>query len=367
MSWDLTHSAAWVGAISLAQVLPLISFSAFFGVLLDRHSHRAYALLVNGLAAVLAAVLYILTAAQWMNIHILLVFAILLGTANSAYQAGRLTLVNDIVRPNLVPQAIAITSVLFNLSRALGPAVVGLLIARFGIASVFAANAISFIAILGALAVIEMRPVIRHAVYKSVLQETREGLSYAATHPQMRGFLALAAITSILVRGSLELLPAYAAAVFARGIAGLAELNTSVGVGAITGALVLSHAKAGSRLVPISRSATIALGLIVASFGLSRSYPVALAMMGAFGFAVVLSSVGLQTLLQATLEERYRGRMLGVWSAVNIAGPGVGAAVLGALAQSMGLMPVAVISGLLCTTLVLLLIRRGRFTFGRRG
>lgn len=363
MSWALTHSAAWVGFIALAQYLPLLVLGPFFGVLLDRHNRRGYALLVNATAAILATVLYVLTALQLMNIQSLLVLALLLGVVNSAYQAARLTMINDVVRPDLVPQGIAINSVLFNLSRALGPAGAGILIARCGVPSVFAANALSFIAILAALAIIDLRTVRRQATRKSVWLESREGFAYASAHPQVRSFLVLSAVTSVLGRGALELLPAFAASVFHRGSAGLAELTTAVGIGAIGGSMVLSHSKTGPHLARIARYATVTLGLILSTFGLARSYTAGLVILGLLGFTVVLCSVGLQTLLQAVLEERYRGRVLGLWSAVSVAGPGVGAAILGALAQQVGLMPVAVVSGLLCTVLVLPVIRSGRSSF----
>ena len=97
LSWDLTHQAVWVGLISLAQTLPLIAVGPLFGALLDRHDHRYYAMAVNTALALLALALYVLTAAHLMQIGILFILALLLGVANSAYQAVRLTMINDIV------------------------------------------------------------------------------------------------------------------------------------------------------------------------------------------------------------------------------------------------------------------------------
>jgi MFS family permease len=361
LSWELTQSSTWVGCIALAQYVPLIVLGPFFGVLLDRHDRRGYGLAVNGSAAILAGALYALTALHWMNIQLLLVLAILLGIVNSAYQAARLAMVNDLVPPELLAQGIAISSILFNLTRALGPAAAGVLIAHQGVAAAFAANSISFLAILGALSIIDLRPPAGRVARKGVLLESREGFAYASGHPRLRRFLILGAITSVLGRGGLELLPAFSAAVFNRGSTGLAQLNTAVGIGAIAGALLLSRSGTGPRLARLTRYATLALGLILALFGASSSYPAGLVILAVFGLAVVLCSVGLQTLLQSVLEDRYRGRVLGLWSAVNVAGPGVGAAILGSLAQPAGLMPVTVLSGLLCTILVFSVIGRSRF------
>jgi MFS family permease len=367
LSWELTHSASWVGAISLAQYLPLIVLGPFFGVLLDRHDRRAYALVVNACAAVLAAALYALTALHWMSIQILLAFAIVLGVANSAYQAARLAMVNELVTPDLLPQAIAISSVVFNLSRALGPAVAGIIIAHEGIAAAFAANSLSFLPFLAALATIDLRERGTREPRKSVWLESREGFHYAATHPQLRQLLLLSAISAILGRGAVELLPAFAAAVFHRGSTGFADLNAAMGVGAIFGAVGLSRAATTRWLAILARHATIGLGVVLVAFGFSRNYTAGLLVMTLFGLTVVLCSVGLQTLLQACIQDRYRGRVLGLWSAVNVAGPGVGAALLGSLAQLFGLRVVTVLSGMLCVTLVLLVIGRNRSFLQRHG
>jgi len=265
LSWELTRSSTWVGCIALAQYVPLIVLGPFFGVLLDRHDRKGYGLAVNGSAAILAGALYALTALHWMNIQLLLVLAILLGIVNSAYQAARLAMVNDLVRPELLAQGIAISSILFNLSRALGPAAAGVLIAHQGVAAAFAANAISFLAILGALSIIDLRPPAGRVARKGVLVESREGFAYTAGHPRLRRFLILGAITSVLGRGGLELLPAFSAAVFNRGSTGLAQLNTAVGIGAIAGALLLSRSGTGPRLARLTRYATLALGLILTS------------------------------------------------------------------------------------------------------
>jgi len=150
LSWELTHQTFWVGFISLAQILPLIAFGPLSGALLDRHNHRYFAMTVNSALAALAVLLYVLTALHLMNIVMLLAIAFLLGVANSGYQAVRLAMIHEVVEPSLMAQAIAANSVVFNLSRAVGPAVAGIVIAHYGLAAAFAVNAISFLGILSA-------------------------------------------------------------------------------------------------------------------------------------------------------------------------------------------------------------------------
>jgi predicted MFS family arabinose efflux permease len=366
LSWDLTHAAAWVGAISLAQLLPLVFLGPIFGTLLDRHDHRRYALGVNLTLAVLAAVLYLLTQLHLLRIALLCVMAIALGMANSAYQAVRLTLVNDIVAAEDLPTAIAINSVLYNVTRAIGPAIAGVIIARYGIAIAFGVNAVSFIGILAALLVVRITPRKTQPGRRGLAAESLDGLRYVLQHPELRQLLLLSGATSIFGRGIVELFPAFADAVFGKGIRGLADFTTAAGVGAITGALVLSRAQTGGRAAWVTRIATMALGGIVCTFGLCDSFGFAVLAAGLLGFLVVLCSVGLQVRVQTDVAEHYRGRVLGLWIAVNVAGPGLGGALAGAGAQLLGLRVVTVASGLLCFALVswIALAGRRRHVFG---
>jgi MFS family permease len=163
--------------------------------------------------------------------------------------------------------------------------------------------------------------------------------------------MLLSAITSILGRGVIELLPAFADLVFRRGSVGLANLTTAAGIGAIAGALVLSHT--GSRAIGprLTQYSTVLLGPVVVAFGLCSSFALGLLVTAVFGFMIVLCSVGLQVTLQSGIHDRFRGRVLGMWSAVNVAGPGIGGGLAGWLAQLAGLKVVSVLTGLACLLL----------------
>lgn len=360
LSWDLTHRTFWVGTISLAQLLPLILFGPLFGTLLDRHDHRRYAVGVNIVLALLAVVLYGLTIIHVLNIGLLCAMAVLVGIANSAYQAVRLAMINDVVSPDQLSGAIAINSILFNLTRVVGPAIAGTVIASFGIAAAFAVNAVSFLGILGALGIVKLRPARAKQVSIGFIAESRAGLRYVLEHAGLRQLLLLSGISAILGRGIYELFPAFADLVFQRGSVGLADLTTAAGVGAIIGAVLLSQTRSNAQVARMARYATLSLGVAVAIFALCTSFASGLAMAAAMGFSIVLSSVGLQVLLQSGIDEKFRGRVLGLWSAVSVAGPGVGAALAGVAAQYTGLKIATVASGLLCTVLVLWAMPRSR-------
>jgi MFS family permease len=358
LSWELSHQAFWVGMIAFAQILPLMALGPLFGTLLDRHDHRHFAMVVNGGSAVLAVLLYVLTAANVMNIGLLFALALALGIANSGYQAVRLAMINEVVAPPLLAGAIAANSVLFNLTRAVGPAIAGVVIARFGLAAAFAVNAISFVAILSALAAVKLRPREVRRTSHGFWEESRQGWRYVVDHPAIRQMMLLSGITSILARGMIELLPVFADSVFHRGSLGLANLTTAAGIGAIIGALVLSQVGASRLLPPITRVSALALGGIVIGFAVCRDFATGMLISGLLGAAIVLCSVGLQVILQSSIRDQFRGRVLGLWTAVNIAGPGIGGAVLGAGANWAGLRVIGVGAGVMCLLLVAAVVFR---------
>lgn len=359
LSWDLSHSASWVGLVSLGQFLPLIFFAPLFGGLLDRRDAKRYAIVTNSVLTALAVVLYAVTAMHALTIERLCGLSVLLGVANSAYQPVRLALVNEVAPSGRLAEAIATSSMLFNLTRTIGPALAGLAIASFGVAATFAINAISYAAIIGALAIMQLRPSPRKPS-KGFVKDFVAGVRYVAGHDFIRDLMLLSVVTSMLGRGVVELLPAFAGGLYQRGSSGLAVLTTAGGVGAILGGALLSQAGRAGWLTPLARRGSVWLGAVVVLLGAVPSYWLSIATVAVLGLAITVSSVGLQVLLQKSIDERLRGRVLGLWGMCNIAGPGIGGAVLGAAAQVFGLRGVTIASGLMCVALAAWIVQRSR-------
>jgi MFS transporter, DHA3 family, macrolide efflux protein len=128
-------------------------------------------------------------------------------------------------------------------------------------------------------------------------------------------------------------------------------LTTASGIGAILGAAALGKAGQTGGLKTLARRGAVCLGVIVVILGAVPNFWLAVAAIGLVGIAIVVCSVGLQVLLQNTIDESFRGRVLGLWGMCAIAGPGVGGAMLGSVAQTYGLRPATIASGVACTAL----------------
>jgi len=365
LSWDLSHSASWVGLVSLAQFLPLIFFAPLFGGLLDRSDPKRYAIVANSVLTVLAAALYAVTAVHALTIERLCGLSVLIGIANGAYHPVRLSLVNDVAPPGRLAQAIATNSILYNLTRSLGPALAGIAIASLGVAATFAINAVSYAAIIGALAVIDIRVGPRKPT-EGFVKDFAAGIRYVAGHSFIRELMLLSLATSIFGRGVVELLPAVAGGLYQRDSAGLAVLVTASGIGAILGGALLSKTGSTGWLPVISSRSALCLGVTVVVLGAVPHFWLAIGAVFVMGIVGVVSGVGLQVLLQKSIDESFRGRVLGLWGMCNVAGPGIGGAVIGAAAQVFGLRVATIVSGLICTALAVWIVQRSRELSGKR-
>ena len=160
------------------------------------------------------------------------------------------------------------------------------------------------------------------------------------------------AVNSLLFNPTRTVGPAIAAVLISHYGLPAAFAFSAVSFLATLGALVLSRAPGGNSLTRLTRNAATLVGIVVIGFGLSDGFALGLLVAGCLGFAAVLCGVGLQVLLQSSIRHDYRGRVLGLWTATTVAGPGVGGALLGALAQSLGLKAVTIAAGVACVVLL---------------
>lgn len=361
LSWELTESASWVGAIVLAQYIPLVFIAPLFGVLIDRMDRRRYAIACLILQILLNAGLFAIHALGLLNIYALLACCVLLGIGNAAYQPIRLTLIHDIAPSALLTQAISLNAVMFNVTRVVGPAIGGFSIGAFGVGGTFLINTLTFLGTLFALLVVHIRPTARNTEAGGVLFQLLEGLRYIKNVPKFLELLILSITIAAFGRGMLELLPAFAGGVYDRGSSGLATLMAVAGVGGIVAGVLLSGTSSRRSLVLLITVGCALQGLFVVLLGLSNLF--VLAALSIFGIAAMstLASIGMQAVLQADLDSAFRGRVVSIWGMTTVAGPAFGASILGALAQITGLPMAAIVSGVLCTIVCIAVMWHSQF------
>ena len=343
LAWTLTHSGTWLGLVSLADFLPVLVLSPFAGVLADRHD-RVWIIRITQLCGCAqAGLLALLIATGLITIWLLFALVLLLGIASALAQPARLALIPSLVDRASLPSALAFNSVMFNTARFIGPAIAGVVIADIGIAAAFAANAIGYVAFQISLARLRDLPPLPPAERQNAVRASVEAYAYASRHPGIGPMLLLFAVTTIGTRGFIELFPGFADTVFGRGPQGLAMLTSTVGLGAIFGGgwMVLRPAIAG--LAGVVLGHTLLMSLAILAFTATDAFYLALPCVFVAGAAMTITGTGAQTLIQAAVDARMRGRVMALYGVIFRAGPAVGAVLIGMASDHFGLrLPLAI-------------------------
>ncbi len=343
LAWKLSHSGAVLGLAAFADLFPTVLIGPFGGALADRLDRLRLIKITQMLGLVQAATLFALTASGLISVPWLLTLVLLGGAAAGVEQPARLALVPSLVPRSDLATAVAINAIVFNTARFIGPALAGLAIVWVGVGTVFALNALSFIAFLVALARLRLAPSARPRRAPPVLTAVGEGLRYTAGHAGIGPILLLHVVLSVGARPFFELLPGFADEVFGRGAPGLATLSSTVGIGAIVGGLWLAQRSDQSRLAQVVLVNSLLIALSALGFALSTWFPAAIACVAVAGFAMVATGVGTQTLIQTAVEDEMRGRVLSLFGLIFRGGPALGALVMGTASELVGLqLPLAV-------------------------
>ena len=349
LTWELTHSPTWLGIVAAADLLPGVLLSPFAGVIADRAQPIKMMRLTQGIIMVHALILCLFTYTGWINVWMLFALSLVTGINQPYAIAGRMVFFPTLVPREELGTAITINSAIFNTGRAVGPALAGLMIGPFGVASVFFLNFAAFGAHWLNLFRIRPVPVEHHAAHRrGMLIEVAEGLRYTARHPGIGPLLLLLVVASMMSRPLGELLPGFADEVFARGPQGLGWLLTAMGAGGLLGAIWLTRRAPMTGLTNVVLSTTMVMGVALPIFALMENFLIALVFLFILGFMLVVSGTGTQALMQTAVASAFRGRVMSLYSVVFRGVPAIGAIVLGLIAEVVGLGLAVAGAGVIC-------------------
>src|SRR5579859_2344378 len=348
----LTHSALLLGVVGALQFLPVLVLALFGGVLADRLPKRKVLLFTQSFAMIQATIMWVLVATGHIQVWHIMILACLLGLTNSLDMPTRQAFVPEMVGLDELPNAIALNSSLFNMARVLGPGLGGLLIAWLGVAPLFLLNAISFIAVIIGLALIDTRKLFggsslaerRQArLNQSPLQSLREGLVYVGRTPAVFLVIAVVGVISLFGINFNVVLPLFATDVLHSGAIGFGFLSSAIGLGALFSALWIAW---GNHRPSIRFMLLAALIFSVAEicFALSPIYPLSLLLIASVGFAQIAFSAVANTTLQTITPGKLRGRVMSVYMMVFAGSTPVGNLFIGGIAHLYSA-PIALLAG----------------------
>lgn len=332
--YELTASALLVGMVSVSQFALSLLLAPFAGAWSDRVDRRRLLLAGEVVAGTSAGVLSV--AALTLGVEALGVWPILLATLGiglgQAIAATTLNaLVPSLVTPRDLPVAVSLTSLTFSLGRALGPAMAGLALVTVGAAVVFAINAVSYLALIGALLVIRARPSDREQGDRRI----RAALAYVRAHPALVAQLIGVGVIGFAADPVNTLSPALVAELGAdSGLTGY--LVAAFGGGAALTAAVVGRAQHHLGLAPTAAVGAGILSASMATAGAAWSPAAAIAAMGLAGAGFVLGLTSFTTLLQQATPDELRGRVMALWTMAFLGSRPLAAVIDGAVADSIG-------------------------------
>lgn len=340
LAWELTGQAGFVGLIAFLSFAPTMISGPFFGVVADRVDLRRAALVNQSALATITAGLLATHQLGAMAPLPLAGFAAAIGIAASAHHPIRMALAPSLVPRRAIASVVALTSLVFNLARLIGPALGGWLIARWGVGAALGVNLVCFLPLIAALSTVRPRTRAPDAgPAPGLVAAMTAGVRHAAGEPLIRRAMLLTALFSLVGRGVLEILPALADGLYQRGPAGLGALTAAAGAGALAAAasMALGRGQEPGRLPRRGLVAVVAGLALVLLLGRAASWPVTVALVALLGMAGTLVGVSMQSAVQLVLPDGYRGRVMSLWTMVAIGAAAIGAVGLGALADAVGL------------------------------
>ena len=279
---DLTHSSWQIGLVGAFQALPILLFSIFGGVFVDRWPKRRILLFTQVVATIQAFLLWRLVATNTLQLWHLYILALLLGLMNCLGRPASRAFIVEMVGREDLPNAVALNSSISTLASIVGPGLGGIIIAASGTTMLFLLNAFSFLPIIVALTLIRSHELHAQAhlsggsgARQNAWQSLREGVNYVWKTPAVS--LVIVVVGLVLLFGSnfSVLLPLFATDVLHVGATGFGFLSAASGVGALFSALWL----AWSNRKPTMRGVLIGMlifGVLEAVFAASRIYPLSL-------------------------------------------------------------------------------------------
>ena len=358
---QLTDSPFALGSIAALQFLPFPVLSLVGGMAADRFPKRRLLVITQSIMAVQAVVLAALVTSGQIQLWHIYGLAVVLGVANGFDNSARQSFVSEMVGAADLPNAVALNSSLMNTCRVVGPSLAGGLITAAGIGACFWLNAVSFIAVIGALLAMRESELfdVPPPNHTSLLRQLREGVLFAVRTRDVAVVMILIAVLGGFGFNFNVFVPLLARYVLGSEAVGLGVLFSCMGCGAVSAALALASRRDASEQT-LLRGA-MALVLLLGLLGLSRSFLVTSLLMFGLGAANVVVSSTANTRIQLIAPPELRGRVVGIFFLVFVALMPLGGLTIGLLSEHFGVQVAMIMCAAICAAGVL-----GAVTYARR-
>ena len=323
-----------VGLVTAFQFLPMLVLGSWGGVLADRFDKRKLLFGTQIAAGILALALGIIVSAGVAAVWNVYLMSVLLGFVNVIDNPARQTFVLEMVGREDLPNAVSLNSVVMNSSRIVGPAIGATLIGLFGIAPCFYINAVSYLAVIAALAMMNTSSLHRLPRVERAKGQIREGFRYAWSERLVRIPLLMMAVIGTLAFNFQVVIPLIATKTFDAGVGGTGALLSTMGAGAVLGGLSVATRRGVSyrRLITLAMAMGVSILAAAAAPTVATEF-VAIFAVGASAFAFIATA---NTTIQLTAAPEMRGRVMALYAIAFLGSTPIGGPIVGWVSQQLG-------------------------------
>lgn len=344
---SLNAEALGLGGVGLARIIPIFFFALVGGTMADVVNRRKLLILTNSAAAIFAAILAIVSFQQRDTVWVVYLLTAA-GAATSAFSSPAFqSIVPNLVPPSDLTNAISLNSIVRQVATIIGPVMAGVLLAQTNIGWVYALNALSFVAIVAALALIHYRAGPAAKDTGLGVAAILEGWRFVRGARIIWGSMLLDFFAT-LFGSARTMLPLVADQILGMGAGGYGLLTTADAIGSLLAGLLVSLRRDIYRQGTVMLVSVAFYGVFTALFGLSSSFAMAYLFFALIGASDTVSTIIRQTLRQTLTPDRLRGRMTGINQIFFMGGPQLGELEAGMVAAAFGV-PFAIISGGIAT------------------
>jgi len=348
--YRLTGSVTLLGILGFAGSLPILLLAPFAGLWSDRFNLHRMMFTTQILEMVQAAVLTALALSGAIEPWHIIVLSMLLGVLVAIELPVRHAYLLELIGSKAdLPNAIAMTSLMANCGRLVGPTLAGLVIAWFSEALCFLLNTLSYIAVLVTFLLIRVTPSRRPASHPPMWQDMREGVAYIWNSVPIRLLLMLLMLVGMLATPYITLMPALVREVFQGGADQMGFLVGAGGLGAVAGTLYLASRPNVRGLIRLLTLASLAVGIALMMLARSTTMWIALPLLGVIGFGILITSVSVNMILQTIVDDDKRGRVMSFYTVAFLGVAPVGSLAAGAIAGVIGVSHTLFIGGAACS------------------
>jgi MFS family permease len=346
--YQLTGSKVLLGTVAAVGSLPMLLLSVWGGSVADRHPKRTVVFCTQTVMMLQA---FVFAALVWSG-HIqpghILVLAAAGGAAMAFDMPARQSFMVEMTSREDLMNTVSLNSSIVNGARVIGPAVAGFLMAQVGMTLCFFLNGLSFLAVIAGLLMMRLPQFVPPAEPASTGRHMLEGFAYVANHRRVRTLLLLFGVVGIFGWSYSVLLPAYATDILHVGERGYGALLSANGLGALCGALTV--ATFGNRVRPrlMILGGLWLFSAMLLLLAVVRWYPLVLLCLAVGGWGMLLYFATTNTLIQTTVSDAMRGRVMGIWALVFGGMMPVGGLESGLVSHAIGVPWTVALGALIC-------------------